>query len=130
MDQPIPVPSSLDGPYWEGAKAGKLMLQRCAATGRHQWYPRAHSLHRPGAGIDWVEASGRGVLETYTVVHRSFYPQLKAPYVIAVVRLEEGVLFSGHLIGVAEGDIRICMPLEVTFEKLTDDVSLACFKAR
>jgi uncharacterized OB-fold protein len=45
----IPVPDALSTHYWQGARERKLMIQRCPDTGRHQWYPRAHSLHSPGA---------------------------------------------------------------------------------
>ena len=28
--KPVPVPSPITEPYWAGARAGRLMIQRCA----------------------------------------------------------------------------------------------------
>jgi uncharacterized OB-fold protein len=130
MDLPVPIPCGLDSIFWQAAKEGRLMLQRCGRTGRFQWYPRAHSIHDPGAGVEWVESPGRGSLETFSVVHRSFFPALKVPYVVAVARLEEDVQMTGHLFGVDIAAIAIGMPIQVRFQKINDDIALPCFEAR
>ena len=67
-DKPLPVPDPESGPFWEGAKAHKLMLQRCASTGKHQFPPTTFC---QGAGLErpeWVEASGRGRVFSWIVV--------------------------------------------------------------
>jgi uncharacterized OB-fold protein len=114
--QYLPVPDALSHHFWEGARDRKLMIQRCSVTGRHQWYPRAHSVHAPGAVPQWVQASGRGTLFTYSVIHRG-NGTTPTPYICAVIELEEGVLFTSTLRGVEEVDVRIGMAVEVDFEQ-------------
>lgn len=111
----LPVPDALSSHFWQGARERKLMIQRCPVSGRHQWYPRAHSLHSPGAVPQWVEASGRGTVFTYSVIHRG-NGTTPSPYICAVIELGEGVLFTSTLRGVDEQSIRIGMPVEVDFE--------------
>lgn len=117
MERSVPVPSSLDAEFWQAAAEGRLLIQRCPATGRFQTYPRAHSLHS-GAAPEWVEAVGTGHVESFTVVHRSFYADLPAPYVLAVVRLAEGVLLTGNMPGTDPDALRIGAPVRVIFEPL------------
>jgi hypothetical protein len=75
--------------------------------------------------------SGRGTLETFTVVHRGQkgFP-LGSPYVIAIVELAEGPRLMTNLVGIEPdpAKIRIGMPVEVVFEDVTADVSLPRFR--
>ncbi|WP_439495529.1 Zn-ribbon domain-containing OB-fold protein, partial [Bosea sp. (in: a-proteobacteria)] len=75
----LPVTDTTSDPFWAGARAGKLMIQRCPATLRYQWYPRAHSIHAPGVTPEWVEASGRGSVFSFSTIHRGNGP-VAAPY--------------------------------------------------
>jgi uncharacterized OB-fold protein len=52
------------------------------------------------------------------------------PYAVVVVELEEGCKFISNLLGVKPHDIRCGMPVEVTFEKLNEDVSIPKFRLR
>lgn len=119
MDRSHPIPSSLDAPFWEAAAEGRLMLQRCPVTGRFQTYPRAHSLYSGGTP-EWVEAAGTGRIESFSVIHRSFYADLPAPYVLAVVRLDEGVLLTGNMPGTDPAAVHIGAAVRVIFETLGD----------
>jgi uncharacterized OB-fold protein len=123
----LPVPDALSQHYWQGARERKLMIQRCPVTGKYQWYPRAHSVHSPGATPEWVQASGRGTLFTWSVIHRGD-GSVPTPYTCAVVQLEEGVLFTASLQGVEENAIRIGMRLEVDFETVGTDLVLPFFR--
>lgn len=123
----LPVPDALSRHFWDGARDRKLMIQRCPVTGRHQWYPRAHSLHAPGSMPQWVQASGRGTLFTYSVIHRG-NGTTATPYICAVIDLEEGVLFTSTLQGVEEADVRIGMAVEVDFEISGPDLVLPIFR--
>lgn len=119
MDRSIPIPSSLDTPFWLGTAEGRLMIQKCPVTGRYQTYPRTHSLHSDAAP-EWVEAKGTGQIESFTVIHRSFYADMPAPYVLAVVRLAEDVLVTGNMPGTDPSSLRIGAPVRVIFEPVGD----------
>jgi len=130
MDRPVPVPSSLDREFWTAAKQGKLVLQQCVGTGKFQWYPRAYSLYVPKGAVAWVGSPGLGKVVSFSVVARSFYPDLPAPYALAVVELDEGIRMTGHIVDTDLGDIRIGMPTSTVFRPISDDISLPCFAAR
>ena len=66
-------------PFWEAARQQRLLVQQCPTTGRHQWYPRAHSLADPGAAPRWVQASGRARLFSYTVIHKGGVQKAPTP---------------------------------------------------
>lgn len=123
-----PVRDETSAPFWEAARDGRFLIQRCPETGRYQWYPRAHSIHAPHARPEWVEASGRGELLSHSVVHRGNQPG--APYVCALIRLEEGVTVFSRVEGIAENDLRAGLPLAVAFHSLDDSTSLPVFRPR
>jgi uncharacterized OB-fold protein len=127
--QPIPVPCAHDQEFWAAAKSGTLLLQRSVTSGKLQTYPRAHALDG-SAGVEWVESKGYGHIHTFSVVHRSFYEALQAPYVIAVVELEEGVKFVGHLVESSPETIEVGMSVEITFRDLNSEIALPCFRPR
>jgi uncharacterized OB-fold protein len=122
-----PVTDALSSRFWQGTRERKLMIQRCTATQRPQWYPRSHSMHAPGAPVEWMQASGRGTLFTYSVIHRG-NGTTPTPYICAVVELEEGVLFTTTLRGIGDEDIRIGMPLQVDYAEAGPDLVLPFFK--
>ena len=107
----------LDRPFWEGCERGEFLLQRCPKSGRWHWPAGADP--ETGSGLEWVPASGRGSVHTFTIIHKVFreaYAE-RVPYNVIVVELEEGPLFHSNLIECANEDIRVGMPVELVFEK-------------
>jgi uncharacterized OB-fold protein len=101
-------------PFWDGLKAGRLLLERCRACQAIIWYPRGFCPHCGGAGTDWIEASGRGTVYTYTVARRSFGRWAAAvPYVIAYVELAEGPRVLSNVVGVPPDDVTVGLEVEV-----------------
>jgi len=39
LQEPVTETEQLDKPYWDGTRAGKLMVQRCKACRGFQWGP-------------------------------------------------------------------------------------------
>lgn len=122
----LPVADVVTDPFWEGAAAGKLMIQRCPVTGRHQWYPRAHSIHAPGAVPEWVEASGRGTVFSLSTIARGGLGD--APYSCALILLEEDVLMLSRLEGVTPEEMRVGMPVEVAFGSIAGSPPMPLFR--
>ena len=58
-------------PYWDGAKAGRLMIMRCKDTGKPYFYPRAHSPFTGSENVEWVQAKGTGVIDSWSVRRRA-----------------------------------------------------------
>lgn len=86
-------------PFWQGAREGKLLIQRCAACGSHQFYPRPVCIRCGSLEVGWVQASGRGVVYSMTTVRVPVTPELEPPYVVALVDLEEGPRLLTNLMG-------------------------------
>ncbi|MFI6321996.1 Zn-ribbon domain-containing OB-fold protein [Nonomuraea sp. NPDC050556] len=75
-----------------------LILQYCTACARPQHYPRALCTSCGATEFTWLEASGGGVVDSYTVVHRAPSADFETPYVIARVRLDEGPILLTRLV--------------------------------
>jgi uncharacterized protein len=115
--RPYPVPDRDTAPFWEAARQGRLVLPRCLDCGRRHFYPRAICPHCMGGSLEWVEASGRGSVHSFTVVHRppsGFEDDV--PYVVALIDLEEGVRMMSRITGCAPAEVRIGLPVEVVFQ--------------
>ena len=99
--RPVPPPSALSAAYWEGAAAGRLLIQRCTACATLRHYPRLLCGHCHSTAVDWVEASRRGVIHSWTVAHHAYHPSFVAelPYTLVTVDLEEGPRALGRWIG-------------------------------
>lgn len=128
---PLPLPTPESRPYWDAARRHELRLPRCRGCGRRFFYPRAACPHCLSADVEWQRVSGRGTLHTFTVVHRGQkgFP-LPAPYVLAIVELDEGPRLMTNLVD-CEPDpatLRIGMAVEVVFADVTRDISLPRFR--
>jgi len=125
----LPAVTALTRPFWDAAAEGRLLLPRCNACGRHFFRPEVACTHCFATDWRWTEASGRGSLYSYTVVHRAPAPGFEVPFVLAVVELVEGPTMFSNLVGCADADIRIGMALKLRFEQVATEVHLPRFEA-
>lgn len=128
--RPLPRPTPETLPYWEGARAGRLRLQRCGQCAAWLFYPRSHCPHCLSDRLTWVDSAGEGVIYTYSVHYRAAHPAFKAalPYVVAVVELSEGVRLLANLPGARPEQVYIGAPVRVCFERLNDEITLPQFQ--
>ena len=128
--KPLPEPTPVSQPFWDAAREGKLLIQRSRKTGKPVFYPRSVSPYGPGDELEWFEASGRGTVYTYTEARRPTAPQWAndAPYVIAVVELEEGARMTTNIVGCAPDEVRIGMPVVAVFDAVTPETTLVKFR--
>jgi len=113
-ERAFPVPDAVSRPYWEGIAEGVLRIQHCQACGRYVFYPRAVCPHCGAVDLCWVEARGTGRIHSYTIVHRAPAEYRdEAPYVVALVELDEGVRMMTRLIDAEPAAVRVEMPVEV-----------------
>ena len=130
VNKPIPLPTLETKPYWEGCRAHELRIQRCAACGHHQFFPRIYCTKCMSDRVEWFKASGRAKVLSYTIVNRPVSPAFAAdiPYVVALVKLDEGPTMMTNLVGCTPEQLRIGMPVEVIFEDWTEDISIPKFR--
>jgi len=129
-DKPVPPVQPWSEPFWAGAREKRLMLQKCASCNKYIFYPRLGCPFCFSERLDWTEASGHGTVYSYTVVKNnppsSFAGDV--PFVIAIVELEEGVRMMTNIVDCDPEAVCCDMPVEVTFEPLTDKITLPKFK--
>jgi hypothetical protein len=128
--KPIPVPTRETQPYWDGCKKHELRIQQCAACGHYQFYPRLYCTACMSDRVEWVNASGRGTVLSFTIVYRPVTQAFAAdvPYVVALITLDEGPQMMSNVVGCAPEKVHIGMPVEVTFEDWTEEVSVPKFR--
>ena len=127
-DLPVPPITPETAPYWNAAREGRLLLQRCVDCRRVRFYPRTLC---PGCWSDraeWTEASGRGRIHSFRIIRRPPAPAFTAllPYVVALIDLEEGPRMMANVVGDGALDVAIDEAVTVTFER-RGDVTLPQF---
>lgn len=125
----IPTPTPETQHYWDGAKQGELRIQTCNSCSENYFPPRPFCPKCGSRDVKVVKASGKGRLYSYIINHLPS-PGYTPPFTVAIVELEEGVRLMTNLLEVEPdpAKIELDMPLEVTFEKLSDEISLPQFK--
>src|SRR5579863_3227175 len=115
--KPVPLPDEASKPFFDGARQHRLMLQLCSACGAVMWPVKPRCDNCWSAEIKWVQASGKGTLYSFTLVHQLMPPGFadEIPYNLAEVDLEEGLRIMTNVVGYTNAALEIGMPLEVTF---------------
>ncbi|MDX6380358.1 MAG: uncharacterized protein QOI57_1382 [Rubrobacteraceae bacterium] len=128
--RPLPQPDDVSRPFFEGARRHVLMIQRCSNCGTYQLPGRFSCDECLAKDPEWVEASGRGTIFTFTVVHQRYHPAFadKIPYNVAVVELDEEPRLITNITGIDNDDIHVGMQVEVMFEDVTGEISLPQFR--
>lgn len=115
---PEPIVNADSEPYWRGARDGKLLLQRCSDCGTLRFFPRYLCTECGSEATEWIEASGRGTVHSFTIVHRAAFPEFQAhtPYVVALIDLAEGPRMMTNIVGDDRLSVAIGDTVTVTFE--------------
>jgi len=111
--------------FWEGTAKGELRIQKCNACGvlRHPPGPVCPSCHAMDRG--YVVASGQGRVHSFLVHHAPVVPGKQLPLTVALIELDEGVRMIGEITGPDDGTVEIGDPVEVWFDRIDDEVTLA-----
>ena len=128
-DRVIPKPTPETQHYWDGAKERELRLQQCKSCDKIYFLPRAFCPECGSRDVKVVKASGKGRLYSYIINHLPA-PGFEGPFAVAVVELEEGPRLMSNILECEQTPeaLQLDMPLEVTFEKLSDEINLPQFK--
>jgi hypothetical protein len=116
--------------FWEGTAAGELRIQRCGACHalRHPPGPSC-----PACGVlkpEYMVASGLGTVYSFVVHHHPPVPGRELPFVVALVELDEGVRMLAELTGVPVEDVRIGLPVRVSFVRVDAGLTLPGWRPR
>ena len=127
---PLPRPYQDTETYWAAARDHRFVIQHCKSCGKHQFYPRGVCSHCLSSDLEWHEASGKGTVYSFSVHHRAPHPGFadEIPFVLAIVELEEGPRMMTNIVECNPDSVKIGMAVEVTFEDVTEEVTLPKFK--
>jgi len=94
------------------------MAAKCIKCGAMLLPPKPLCTKCFSTDFEWVKLSGKGKLLSYTVIHVSPSQfESMTPYIVGIVKLEEGLHLPGMIRGVEPEKIRVGMTLTVDFDK-------------
>jgi uncharacterized OB-fold protein len=128
--KPLPQPEPESTVFWLGCKKRELLVQRCRACGRHQYFPRGHCTHCFADDLEWVRVSGRGTIYSFTVTYQNGSPGFRdeLPYVLALVDLDVGVRMLTNIVGAQADALSVGASVQVVFEDITPELALPKFR--
>ena len=109
--------------FWTNVNEGKLLLPRCKDTDQLFWYPRKISPFTLSGYIEWVQASGKGVIYTFSVMRRA-----EPEYVIAYVRLDEGITMMTNIVECDPDSLEVGQPVELLMQESENGQKIPVFK--
>lgn len=129
--RPLPLPDQDTAFFWEGTARRTLLVLRCRSCKTWIHYPRPACRACGSTALEPEPVSGRGTVYSYTVTHTRV-PGFEPPFAVALVELEEqrGLRMVSNLVDVAPEDVRIGMPVQVSFQPVAEDVWLPVFRRR
>ena len=130
VSRPAPLLNDDNHFYWDAAREGRLVTQKCQRCGRLRHPPRpmcpvCHSLD-----FEIIDLAGDGVVYSYAILHHPQNPAFEYPVLAALIDLDEGVRVLSNLVDVDPRDISIGMPVTVDFRPTRHDGAVPVFKPK
>ena len=127
--KPLPTLDGLTKEFYDFCLDGELRFQRCSDCGQWRHVPREMCAECGSFAWTWELSSGRGTLFSWTVVERALHPDFEeeTPYAVVVVEMEEGVRLISRMLDTAPEDLQFDLPVQVVFDRVTDEVALPKF---
>lgn len=109
--------------YLDGLKNGKILGSECKKCGTVYFPLRPICPYCGSTDLDIIESKGEGILKSFTIIYVA-PPKLSsiAPYVVGIVKLDEGPSLMGRIIGVDPNKPKeIKVGARVKFEPLVEN---------
>jgi uncharacterized OB-fold protein len=115
--------------FWRSGASGALRFMRCTACGHYVHPPLPICPVCKCREVREEAVSGRGSVLSYTVNRQVWEKGLEAPYVIAIVEMDEqrGLRLTSNIVNCALDEVAIGMRVRVTFQNC-EDVWLPLFQ--
>ncbi|GAA5145538.1 hypothetical protein GCM10025768_02910 [Microbacterium pseudoresistens] len=126
----LPVPPPQIQPemsvFWEALRVGELLLPHCRRCEFVVWSPRPYCPKCGSFDVDWVSASGDGVVYSFTVNRRGKgfnkkYQEI-GPYIVAYVELAEGPRILTNIVDADVDSVEIGVRVRGVVHRAGDDV--------
>ncbi len=124
-NKPLPQPTPISAPFWDGLKAHTVRLQQCE-HGHWLFFPRTHCPTCGSRQLAWHTVSGEGTLYSFTVARVPTLPEFsdEMPQLLAVVELDQGVHLNTTLVGAKPEDLRVGQRLRPVFDERPGSTTL------
>jgi uncharacterized OB-fold protein len=128
--RPLPdIDDPATAPFWEQAKANRLVAQRCVRCGAMRWTPRNVCPTCWSLESTWDDLRPIGTLYSYATYHRPFDRRFtdEIPYTVGFIELDDGI----RMIGTMEGDPQsfvVGAAVRAVFRAVTSEVTLVMWE--
>ena len=122
-DDQFVVASPENRPFWVAAEKEQFIGKSCSDCGKFHWYPRTVCPFCRSDKTEWTPLSGNGEIYAYSVLRRA-----NPPYVVAYIKLDEGPIVLSNIVDTDENDLKIGLPVQVTFQRTEDGRNSPKFK--
>lgn len=105
--------------FWTAGALGQLRFLRCQDCGAFIHPPRPACRYCLSEHVAPEAVAGTGIIDTFTVNHQEWRPQLEVPYVIARVAIDgaPGVFLTTNIVGCPVETVAIGDRVRVRFEQ-------------
>lgn len=130
----LPAPDALSEPFWEATRRETLAIQQCEGCKRFHHPPVyfCTNCHDEDVELAFTDVSGRGSIYSYYIHQDSDIRAFgeKTPYPVVMVELDEqpGLFVLTNLLDCDFGEIAVGMPVEVVFERASDEFIVPQFR--
>lgn len=120
MTRPLPRATAETKPFWDGCAQGVVRYQSCTRCDTVQFIPRARCVACQSCELAWRDSAGYGHVLSYTTVHRAPTPAFRedAPYVIALIDMEEGFRLMTNVAGASAAPLAIGARVRIGFRNV------------
>lgn len=116
LPNPAPTVTQANAAFWAATAEGRFQLQRCNECDTVLWFPRRHCPSCWTENVSTFDASGKGVIYSFTVIRKGAMAYKDAgPFVVAYVELAEGPRVMTNIVECDVETVAIGMPVEVVF---------------
>ena len=128
--KPLPSIDEANKPFWDGLKQSKLLLQTCKTCRTARFPVSKYCSFCLSDQSDWKECSCEGVVESFCIFHKAYWPGFASeiPYAVVQVRIDDGVRFFSNLVGTPVDQIEIGMRVKPLYSPLNLDITLLKFE--
>ncbi len=113
---PLPQPDAHTQAFWDACRESRLEVSACEDCD-HLFLPPGPCCPQCwSTSLTTREVSGSGSVYSYVVYRRTYHPGLPAPYVVALVALDEGPRMISNIVGCEPEAVEVDMPVRLRFE--------------
>lgn len=117
-------------PFWDNCRKHQLALPFCMDCSKPHLPAGPVCPFCLSDRLEWRPVSGKGVVSTWVVIHKAWFPAFAAdiPYNVVQVELAEGPRLTAKIVGLNGRPIDVGDRVRVDFEDVDDELTLPVFR--